>query len=219
MWRYLTYSLAHSDLTHLTAHLCLQVAVGGLMEMHHGSLKVALLYLLGVASSSLAFYCFDSGILLGTSSGIYCLIVSCICVTVLNWREDEVFFLPRIRARNAPIPCGGKLIRILKLTTLIIFMGLEFGLAFWRRQVAEDYGPNGVSVVANSSGSLPGFLAGFLVLKQEQKGPWERLNCYISREQLWKLVCFSVFMLLLLGALVVNVTGYRGFVGVFDFMS
>ena len=206
VWRYLTYSLVHLDLPHLASNLCLQLAVGGLMEMRHGPRRLALLYLLGVASSSLAYYCFDSHVLLGTSGGVYCLVVSCICTTVLNWREDEVFFLARFRAGKAPIACGGKLIRILKLSIITTFVGLDFGLALRRRLVAEDIG---VSVVAHSSGSLAGFLAGFFVLKDEQADPWE---------QLWKLVRLSLFLLLLLAALVVNITGYRGAVGVFGFM-
>ena len=193
-----------SDLNNLVASLCVHVAVGGLMEMHHGSLRVALLYLLGVASSSLAFYCFDSGTLQGAPGGVYCIIVSCICITVLSWSEDEVFFLPRFKPGKTPIACCGKLIKILKLSSLITFMVIEFGSALVRHLMGEDIG---VSIVANSSGCLAGFLTGFFMLKKEQKYPGE---------QLLRLACLSVFLLLLLVALVVNVTGYRGFGGLPD---
>ena len=162
MWRYLTYSLLHLDLQHFLTNICLQLVVGLVMEMRHRALRVALLFTLGVLSSSLAFYCFDNYVLLGASGGIYCLVVSCICTTILNWKEDETFLINRCRRAKSPIACNGKFLRIIKIIGILGFGSLDLGFSLRHRFTKTD---NGASMVAHSFGSLAGFLAGFVVLR------------------------------------------------------
>jgi len=204
VWRYLTYSLIHLDILHLVSNLLLLVGVGGFLEMRHGYRRVALLYVLGVLCSSLAYYCFDSHQLCGTSGGVYCLVASSLCTTILNWHEDQAFLINRFRLGKAPIACGGKLIRLLKLLSILAFVLGDFGSALHRRYAGQDIG---VSVVAHVFGSLAGFLVGFSVLKDEKEELWEKR---------WKIVCLSVFVLLLGVGLVLNIASYRDWVGLWD---
>jgi len=69
-WGYLTYSLMHVSPGHLIFNLALQLGVGMGLEMVHGTFSVMILYVLGVLSGSLAFFCFDCGAMLGASGGI-----------------------------------------------------------------------------------------------------------------------------------------------------
>lgn len=169
------------------------------MEMRHGALRVAILFTLGVLSSSLAFYSFDKDqlILQGASGGIYCLALSCICTIILNWKEDETFMINRWRLEKSPITCDGKFIRILKLIGVIMFCVLNVALS-----KTDSRG----TVVAHIFGSLAGFFAGFIVLRNVKKDVWEKK---------WKLCCVAVCLLGLGGGVTVNIAGYRGMVGAF----
>jgi rhomboid-related protein 1/2/3 len=204
-WRYVTYALVHLDSGHIMTNLFLQLLVGVLMEMRHGWLRVAGTFLLGVLGSSLAYYCFNNGVLLGTSGGVYCLVGSIICSTIFNWHEDQAFFVNRIRSGKAPIACGGKLIRLLKIVSVLMFAVADFGYALYRRFTGEDIG---VSVVAHAFGSLTGLLTGFSVLRNEREEGWERK---LGRS------CLAAFLLLAAAGLLVSFTGYRGAVDYLDY--
>ena len=51
--------------------------------------------MLQVIASSLAFFCFDCGTMVGASGGLYCLIAACFSTCVLNWKEDVAIFFTR----------------------------------------------------------------------------------------------------------------------------
>ena len=176
-----------------------QVLVGLLMEMRHGSRRVSFLFLLGVISSSLAFYCFDDGQLFGASGGLYCLIVSGVCTTILNWKEDRAFIINygcfKSCSNKGFNACGGNFLRILKLAAILLFVCLDFGWAFYLRLERKQ---TNVSVLAHCFGSLAGFLAGFIVLRNVKERAWEKK---------WKMACFSIFLFLFSMGLGGNVFG------------
>ena len=79
--------------------------------------------------------------------------------------------LVRIRKHQAPISFAGKMLRFIKVTCVIVFVFLSFGMAFKRRLNFEDAGE---SVTAHASGFLAGLLAGFTVLRDYREEKWER---------------------------------------------
>ena len=52
-WRYISYSLVHANLEHILLNVFLLVSVGCGLEAVHGTLRVAVLYLLGVSRPQL----------------------------------------------------------------------------------------------------------------------------------------------------------------------
>ena len=59
--------------------------------MSHGSLRVFIVYILGVLSGSLSVSVFDPKIFLaGASGGCYALIAAHLATLILNWKEDIV---------------------------------------------------------------------------------------------------------------------------------
>ena len=59
--------------------------------MSHGSLRVFIVYILGVLSGSLFVSVFDQKIFLaGASGGCYALIAAHLATLILNWKEDIV---------------------------------------------------------------------------------------------------------------------------------
>ena len=53
VWRYLTYSLVHSGLFHVTFNTLVQLVLGIPLEMVHGGWRVATVYLSGILAGSL----------------------------------------------------------------------------------------------------------------------------------------------------------------------
>jgi membrane associated rhomboid family serine protease len=90
-------------------NLLLQFMLGLDLEMVNGTLRITVFYVLGVRiegeidqesspqvlSSSLAFFCFDCGSLLGASGGLYCLIAASLTTSFLNWSEYHAIFFTR----------------------------------------------------------------------------------------------------------------------------
>jgi len=196
-WSYLTYSLLHVGEGHLIFNLVLQLGIGLGLEMVHGSVSVLLLYTLGVLAGSLSFFCFDCGSLLGASGGLYSLIAASFSTCVMNWNEDVAIFMTRFRKNQPPFAVGGKLTRVLKITSIVCFFAFDFGYAAYRSYHDID---SGYSVVAHIGGTVTGLLLGFILLKDVKMQRWEKL---------WKVVCASLFFFLIGLAFGVNLTGSR----------
>ena len=106
MWRYFTYSLLHASGEHIVVNLFLLFFVGFSMELIHGTLRPLLVYFLGVSAdyhkiylladvnsqvvtSSMFFYVFDCGALVGCSGGVFSLVAASLSSIILNWKEDK----------------------------------------------------------------------------------------------------------------------------------
>merc|ERR1711963_1007733 len=200
-WSYLTYSLLHLETGHLVLNMGLQLPVGTSLEMIHGTKRVIPLYILGVLSGSLAFFCFDCGKMIGASGGLYCLVAASISTWILNWKEDAAIFFTRFRSNKAPHACGGKLTRILKMVGVLAFFALDFGYAAYQRYTdASAAARSGTSVIAHTGGSVTGILLGFIILKNIKVEKWEKTV---------KVVSSSLFFLLIGMAIGVNLSGSR----------
>ena len=91
VWRFLTYSLVHSGFGHIILNVTIQLIVGLPLEMAHGSLPVAAVYLVGVVSGSLATSCWEPKVYLtGASGGVYALIAAHLSNLILNWHEERL---------------------------------------------------------------------------------------------------------------------------------
>ena len=175
---YLSYSLVHRDLEHFLMVLLVQLVLGILMEMVHGSLRIALIYLTGVITGSLSSSVFSPGVhLLGGSGGCYSLLGAHLATLVLNWEEDHAIILRRIRGYKTPKILHGKLIRNLKLLGLVIFIIGDL-LVFYFKSKSD------VSYVAHVFGFIIGFFVVFIVTRNRVE---------TKKEKYFKII-FSVFL-------------------------
>lgn len=77
LWRYLTYALLHAGFAHLLINVVLQLVISFPLESEVGQLNVALVYVGGILSGSLAASLVpDFTLMVGASSGIYSLLMS-----------------------------------------------------------------------------------------------------------------------------------------------
>ena len=65
---------------------------------------------------------------------------------------------------------GGKLTRVLKITSIACFWVFDFGYAAYRSYHDID---SGYSVVSHIGGTVTGLLLGFIVLKDVKMQRWE----------------------------------------------
>lgn len=88
LWRYLSYSLVHSGLFHVSFNILVQLALGVPLEMVHGGLRVAAVYVSGVLAGSLWTSILKPGVFLsGASGGVYALITGHLATLIMNHRE------------------------------------------------------------------------------------------------------------------------------------
>lgn len=79
---------------HLGFNLLVQVLVGLPLEMVHGSVRIACIYLAGVLAGSLGTSVFDSDVyLVGASGGVYALLAAHLANVMLNYNNMQYGFL------------------------------------------------------------------------------------------------------------------------------
>jgi len=180
-WTYLSYSLVHRDLEHLLMVLLVQLVLGMLMEMVHGSIRIALIYLTGVFTGSLSSYVFSPGVhLVGGSGGCYSLLGAHLATLVLNWVEDHAIILRRVRGYKTPKILHGKLIRNLKLLGLVIFIIGDL-LVFYLKSQSD------ISYVAHVFGFIVGYIVAFIVTRNRVE---------TSREKYFKIILSVILSVL-----------------------
>ena len=87
-WRYLSYSLVHSGLFHVTFNILVQLVLGIPLEMVHKAWRVAAVYLSGVLAGSLWTSVVKPVVFLsGASGGVYALITAHLGTVIMNHRE------------------------------------------------------------------------------------------------------------------------------------
>uniref|UniRef100_A0A1A9WZK3 Rhomboid-like protein n=1 Tax=Glossina brevipalpis TaxID=37001 RepID=A0A1A9WZK3_9MUSC len=102
-WRFISYMLLHSDLFHLTMNICLQLLIGMRLEIEQGHLKVAIIYMMGVISGSLAtLYFLPQLSLMGASAGVYAMLTSHIPHLIKNFHYLTYRYL-RVISMCSPI--------------------------------------------------------------------------------------------------------------------
>ena len=166
-WRLLTYSLTHHGVEHLLVNLLLVLLVGLPLEMTHGSLRVGLVYVLGVLAASLTYsLAKPCGALVGCSAGVYALTTAHLATIALNWREDSLVVRQRLRDSRATAPTYGKVVRVCRV---LVIMGILM-MDIVGRLVTPT---TNTSYTAHATGSLVGLVVGLVVLRNRRVEHWE----------------------------------------------
>jgi rhomboid-related protein 1/2/3 len=85
-WRMLLYQFTHVGSMHLLGNLVLQVVIGIPLEQFQGTIRMLIIYNVGVVGGALCFAVSDAhGVLVGCSGGVYCLVGMCCGDLSLNW--------------------------------------------------------------------------------------------------------------------------------------
>ncbi|CAG9864947.1 unnamed protein product [Phyllotreta striolata] len=158
VWRFLLYMLLHAGWLHLGFNLVVQLLVGLPLEMVHGSGRVALIYMAGVAAGSLGTSVFDNDVyLVGASGGVYALLAAHLANVLLNYNNMQ---------------CG-----ILRLFGIFAIASCDVGYAIYSRYDSMGLP---VSYVAHLTGALAGLTIGLLVLKNFEQKLHEQLLWWVA---------------------------------------
>ncbi|OAD61667.1 Protein rhomboid [Eufriesea mexicana] len=145
---------------HLLFNLGVQVVVGLPLEMVHGSLRIAAVYMAGVLAGSLGTSVFDTDVyLVGASGGVYALLAAHLANVLLNYNNMEF--------------------GIVRLIGIFVIASADVGFAIYDRYAAEQMGPP-VSYVAHLTGALAGLTIGLLVLKNFEQRLHEQLLWWVA---------------------------------------
>lgn len=147
-WRWVTYAVLHYDSEHLLGNVLLQILVGFLLELYF-KWRICVIFFFGILSGSLASSCVDPHIkLLGSSGGSYAIIGAYLALMLRRFRE-----LPRpMRLLNGAIAF-----------TLLVYVSIDFGLAYSRRYNGDSGGTK-ISHIAHVAGMFTGWTVGYAIL-------------------------------------------------------
>ena len=144
-------------------------------------------------TASVGHYLADIQSLLGASGGVYCLIAASLSDSLVNWKESKAVFLPRCRDARVAHACDGKLLRTVKLASVVAFALFDIGY------VLSGSAGELVSVSAHVFRSVAGLMVGLCWLKDQREVGWERRA---------KRVSGSLFGTAFVVALGMNIAGY-----------
>ncbi|XP_013110056.1 rhomboid-related protein 1 isoform X2 [Stomoxys calcitrans] len=142
-WRFVTYMLLHSDILHLTMNICLQLVIAFCLETEQSHWKVAVIYVIGGISGSMATSCLQPQLsLMGASAGVYALLMSHIPHTLKNFHSLDHRYL-----------------RILAL--MILFLS---DICFTTFHVLINHNTNPrICLEAHVAGAMAGLIMGFVI--------------------------------------------------------
>jgi len=176
-WRYLSYSMVHSGYSHVVLNVVMQLAVGLPLECSQGTIRTALVYIMGVLAGSLSTACLDPHVYLaGASGGVYSLILAHLSTLILNWKEDVLIVRPKVWKKRGQKDktakaTHGTLIRMLKLTAVLAFTLVDTGMAVYNKHMYADN--NTVGYTAHIAGAVAGLVVGFFALENRRVQSWE----------------------------------------------
>ena len=159
VWRFITYSLVHKDLSHLLTNLAIIVFSLPILESIHGSFRPTLVYLVGVFLRSLTFGQLSYGYLAGASGGCYALVFCNFSDFIMNYREMENVKLAGGRA-FLMVPMGGAL--IFDVIKLIIEY---YGSVTNGDETNSIQNTQGVSYLTHIAGAVAGLLSGIILVR------------------------------------------------------
>ncbi|XP_066595305.1 protein rhomboid [Prorops nasuta] len=161
LWRFAFYMFLHAGWLHLLFNLAVQVVVGLPLEMVHGSLRIATVYMAGVLAGSLGTSVFDTDVyLVGASGGVYALLAAHLANVLLNYNNMEF--------------------GIVRLIGIFVIASADVGFAIYDRYAAEQMVGPPVSYVAHLTGALAGLTIGLLVLKNFEQRLHEQLLWWVA---------------------------------------
>jgi len=90
IWRWWTYQFTHIGLTHLGMNCLMNVILGIPLEKLHGTLKMAVMYNIGVFGGACCYFVTDARhFIVGMSGGCYALIGIHLAYTIINWHQKK----------------------------------------------------------------------------------------------------------------------------------
>jgi len=179
VWRFVTYAMVHSGISHVILNIVLQLAVGLPLEMTHGSSRIAAIYMSGVLAGSLATSCFNPHVYLaGASSGGYALIAAHVSNLILNWKEED--FITCTGFKGTALATHAGLLKVLKLTATLAYIVGDIIVSVYSH---DTYGSqNTTAYTAHLAGAASGLVVGLLVLHNIRVNTheiWIKLGCYL----------------------------------------
>ncbi|CAJ1062747.1 rhomboid-related protein 2 [Xyrichtys novacula] len=177
-WRFISYMFVHAGVEHIVGNLVMQLVVGIPLELVHKGFEVGSVYMSGVLAGSLASSIFDPDkALVGASGGVYALIGGYFMNAVVNFREM--------------IPLLG----VFRILLIVIFVGTDFGFAFYRRFVNDDTAVK-VSFVAHFGGIVAGMTIGYVFFSDYDKK-------LLKDPRFW--ICIVGYLVFLIFAILYNI--------------
>ncbi|XP_041648498.1 rhomboid-related protein 2 [Cheilinus undulatus] len=177
-WRFISYMFVHAGVEHIVGNLVMQLVVGIPLELVHKGFEVGMVYLAGVLAGSLSSSIFDPlSALVGASGGVYALLGGYFMNAVVNFREM--------------IPLLG----VFRILAIVIFVGTDFGFAFYRRFIQDDAGLK-VSFVAHFGGIVAGMTIGYVFFSDYNKK-------LLKDPRFW--MCIVGYVVFLLFAILFNI--------------
>lgn len=86
IWRFVTYMVLHANWFHLGFNIVVQLIIGLPLEMVHGSIRIAAIYVAGVFAGSLGTSVVEPlTSLVGASGGVYALLAAHFANVLLNF--------------------------------------------------------------------------------------------------------------------------------------
>jgi len=144
VWRFFSYSFVHSGWQHLIGNMMMQLIVGSLLEIVHGTIRIMVIYVIGVIVGGITAVVITPNIhLVGASGGDFCLVTTVLAGVVLNCDSMNIV---------------GALIRVL------LFGGYIVAEGYMSIQRYND-GDHQISWAAHLGGAVTGLLIGTVVLR------------------------------------------------------
>ncbi|KAF0311518.1 Protein rhomboid [Amphibalanus amphitrite] len=161
---------------HLTFNLLVQLAVGVPLELGHGTVRVAAIYLAGVLAGSLGTSVCDAGrqvYLVGASGGVYALLTAHIANVLLNYNHMEL--------------------GVQRLLAVLLIAVCDAALAVYHRYwlVLPSVEP-AVSYAAHLAGGVAGLSLGLAILRGHSPKHRQPLIRYLGLGVLLACALFAV---------------------------
>jgi len=170
IWRYVTYSLIHSGLFHVSFNILIQLILGVPLEMVNGWYRVGAVYISGVVAGSLWTSIMKPGVFLsGGSGGVYALIMSHLATVIMNHREMSH---PKWRVA---------IVLLVALTDIVVYV---------YETVVLGQPSKPISYPAHVAGAIAGLFVGLVCLRHLSWGKRQRYLWWIS------ITFFSIMMLI-----------------------
>ncbi|PAA46490.1 hypothetical protein BOX15_Mlig018813g4 [Macrostomum lignano] len=178
--------LLHDGYHHIVFNTVLGLILGVPLETVHKIWRVGPVFLIGVFAGALASSIIDpKTAMVGASGGVYSLIGAHYATVLMNWEELQSDWL---KCRSNPLKF--LLSGVMTLVYLTLFVGVDFGVAAYRRYALTLKVP--MSVSAHVGGMLAGLLVGTPVLRNIDKKPWEGVVSIVAIVAASVLILFGI---------------------------
>lgn len=167
-WRFITYMLLHQGVIDLVFNLCLQVIIGFPLEIMFSWWRLAIVYIVGVITGSLAQSVCDHYVgLAGAAGGAYAVVIAHVVALITNYTELDSKKNVEKRAKHW---WGRPLFRLVLIFVVLL---VQIALAVFRR-FNPGYPAFKVGIAAHGGGIVAGVLLGRPFMTDNLRYPWQQ---------------------------------------------